>query len=213
MIDSKIIVIVDDHVITRRGMVEVLLDAIKDIDIHEFDTEESGLAFIQKNNSINLIIADLQLSLSAKSFCIPQLAKKIKVPYIIYSSFDNKIFIEEALKNNALGYICKRSESSQLIEGGTKALNGEKFICPIATASLERENLYWTPKPLSLSPSEKQLLKLYAMGMNSKSIIKKLKITENTLRSHRRHILARNSCNFEQAMFSYNEWFGTNDTE
>lgn len=208
MIESKIIVIIDDHGITRKGMVDILLDTIKDIDIVEFNEEESALNFIQKNNQIHLIITDLQLYLNQKSFNIPLLAKKLKLPYIIHTSFENKVFIEEAIKNNALGYICKRSEAIHLIQGVTKALNGEKYSCPIATASLDRENLNWEPIKLKLSPTEEEILQLYVNGMNTESILKTLKISKNTLHTHRRNIFSKNLCNFEQAIESFHLWHG-----
>lgn len=209
MIESKIITIVDDHSITRKGIVEVLLENIKDIDIHEFNDEEGALNFIQQNITLNLIITDLQLSLDGKSFNIPYLANKLKIPFIVYSSFENKIFIEEAIRNNAMGYICKRSEALHLLNGVTMALNGIHYSCPIATASLERENLYWEPKKLKLSFAEEQILKLYVDGMNTDEVIKHLKISENTLRTHRRHILSKNLCNFEQALYCFNLWNGS----
>ncbi len=209
MIESKIIVIVDDHGITRKGMVEVLLDTIKDIDIVEFNDEESALNFIQKNNQIHLIITDLQLYLNQKSFNIPLLAKKLKLPYIIHTSFENKVFIEEAIKNNAMGYISKRSETMHLIQGVTKALNGEKYTCPIVTASLDRENLNWEPIKLKLSPTEEEILQLYVNGMNTETILKTLKISNNTLHTHRRNIFSKNQCNFEQAIESFHLWHGS----
>jgi len=208
MIENKIIVIVDDHGITRKGMVEVLLDTIKDIDIVEFNDEESAINFIQKNNKIHLIISDLQLYFNQKSFNIPQLAKKLNLPYIIHTSFENKVFIEEAIKNNAMGYICKRSEAIHLIQGVTKALNGEKYTCPIATASLYRENLNWEPIKLKLSPTEEEILQLYVNGMNTESILKTLKISSSTLHTHRRNIFSKNQCNFEQAIESFHLWHG-----
>jgi DNA-binding NarL/FixJ family response regulator len=45
--------------------------------------------------------------------------------------------------------------------------------------------------------------------MNTAEIIKFLKISENTLRTHRRHILSKNLCNFEQALYSFNLWNGS----
>jgi len=208
MIENKIIVIVDDHGITRKGIVEVLLDTIKDIEIVEFNDEESAINFIQKNNKIHLIISDLQLYFNQKSFNIPQLAKKLNLPHIIHTSFENKVFIEEAIKNNAMGYICKRSETIHLIQGVTKALNGEKYTCPIASASLDRDNLNWEPIKLKLSPTEKEIMQLYVNGMNTESILKTLKISNSTLHTHRRNIFSKNQCNFEQAIESFHLWHG-----
>lgn len=209
MIESKIIVIVDDHSITRKGMVEVLLDTIKDIHIVEFNDEESAITYIQKKKETHLIITDLQLSLSGKSFNIPELAKKLKIPILIYTSFENKMFVEEALKNNVMGYIYKRSEFSYLVKGVLKALAGERYSCPIAEAVLERESFNWEPKKLKLSKTETQILQLYADGMNTETILKILKISNNTLHAHRRHIFIKNHCNFEQAMQCFNLWHGT----
>ncbi len=206
MIENRIILIIDDHHITRRGIHETILDNIKDIELIESESETGAIETIQKNKLINLIVSDLQLTQSGKSFIIPKLANKLKIPFIIFSAFENKIFIEEALKNNALGYIAKRSGSESLIKGINKALNGEKFICKISTDSLEKENLYWTPKPLILSPTEYSIVESYAHGMSTEMIIKKLNFSVNTLRTHRRNILNKNMCTFEQVIYSYNEW-------
>jgi len=209
MIDNRIILIVDDHNITRRGIYETIFDNIKDIDIIECDCEASAIEKIQKNKFINLIVTDLQLTQTGKSFNIPKLANKLNIPFIIFSAFENKIFIEESLKNNALGYIAKRSGSECLIEGINKAFQGEKYICKISTDSLEKENLYWNPKPLILSPTENFIIESYDHGMSTEMILKKFKFSENTLRTHRRNILNKNMCTFEQVIYSYNEWHRT----
>ncbi len=71
MIDNRIILIVNDHKITKRSIYETIFDNIKDIDIVDCDCEDSAIEKIQKNKFINLIGNNqlLRYPLSIHKFC------------------------------------------------------------------------------------------------------------------------------------------------
>lgn len=200
--NSKILII-DDHYVLTYGIEEIILNNIKDIEILKAYDESTAIALIKNIHDIDLVICDLNLGKTEKSFKILSETQHNAINTIVFTAYENKIFIEECKKYAVLSYVCKRSGEIELLKSIDQGLKGKSHFCPISINSMHQEHILFQPHQLELTTTEKALVKCWASGLSNNEIIENFKYNENTLRTHRRHILHKNKCNYEQLIASY----------
>lgn len=204
--ENRKILIIEDHQLMVLGIEELIINHIKDVEVFSANNEISAQAFIDHINRIDLIICDLQLHESGKSFNIITKANHLKIPIIVFSTFENPLFIEDCKARGILSYVCKRSGDLELLNAIKSGLLGLSSDCQIVSELLKQEILFPKTTKLSLTTTEKMLVKCWSSGMSNSDIIKRFNYNENTLRTHRRHILFNNNCTFEHLLASFNDY-------
>jgi DNA-binding NarL/FixJ family response regulator len=197
------ILLVDDHSVLLCGIEELILNNIRDVEILKAKDQITALTLINNISDLDLVICDLQLGETGKSFNLITQTQLNKQKTIVFTAYENKIYIEECIKLGILSYVCKRSGEFELLNSIIAGLNGESKHCPITINSFNQDFLLFRPFILILTKTEKALLKCWSSGMSNSDIVKKFNYNENTLRTHRRHILHKNKCNFEQLLANY----------
>jgi len=101
----------------------------------------------------------------------------------------------EMLKAGASGYILKGAKTSELINAVRIVQQGEIFLYPSMTQKLVQGYIQlaeWdNESEPSLSPREKEILRLLAEGYSNKEIAEKLVISPSTVHSHRGNIMEK----------------------
>lgn len=200
--NSKILII-DDHYVLTYGIEEIILNNIKDIEILKAYDESTAIALIKNIHDIDLVICDLNLGRTGKSYRILSETQRNDINTIVFTAYENKIFIEECKKYDILSYVCKRSGEIELLKSIEQGLKGKPHNCPISFNSIHQDYILFHPNKLVLTTTEKALVKCWASGLSNNEIIEKFNYNDNTLRTHRRHILHKNKCNYEQLIASY----------
>ena len=110
--------------------------------------------------------------------------------------------IKQALLSGAQGYILKSGEFEDLREA-LVATSGERVFVPPQTSSqteiplnyYDIANAEEPNDPLSpLSPREREIFHLLAIGLQNSGIAKKLFISPRTVETHRARIIQKLSC-------------------
>ena len=122
-----------------------------------------------------------------------------EVQVVMLTTFDNDDYIKEALKYGAVGYILKDIEPLDLIASIRAIASGSVLISPSVASKLFKQIQSFEDKkqfnedtssksiPVwmkSLSPREKDVLKLIAKGLTNRQIGDTLFIAEQTVRNH-----------------------------
>ncbi|MBD2674651.1 response regulator transcription factor, partial [Aphanizomenon flos-aquae FACHB-1416] len=118
---------------------------------------------------------------------------------LILTTFDDDEYVKAALQNGAMGYLLKDTPSEELavairaVNKGYSQLGPgivKKLITQFPANSLQ--NLTSVPANLpELTPREKEVLRLIAIGNNNREIAQKLYISEGTVKNHITNILNR----------------------
>lgn len=121
------------------------------------------------------------------------------VQVVMLTTFDNDDYIKEALRYGAVGYILKDIEPPDLIASIRAIASGSVLISPSVASKLfnqiqnfedkERSDEETSvdsipPWMKSLSPREREVLKLIARGLTNRQIAESLFIAEQTVRNH-----------------------------
>ncbi len=189
------ILIVDDHPMLRRGVIELLqLEAGFDA-IAEASSGQEALD-IAENLEPDLILLDLNMKGMDGIQTLKALRDKdIYSRVVIFSVSDDHDDVIRALKAGADGYVLKETEPEELVAYIRQAATGTMAISDKLAAVLASEiGNRKGSKDRSvegLTQRERQILKQIAAGMSNKMIADKLDIAEGTVKVHVKNLLKK----------------------
>lgn len=190
---SLTFVIVDDHSVVRRGLIQILKDEFMTVEVLEFGSAED---FLKARNKINpdLLISDISLPGRSGLDLLKQISvDSPDIPVLILSMHPEQQYALRAMKAGAKGYLTKESAAEELVIAVRKILDGKKFISA-SLAELVMDNLgqkeHQLPHEL-LSDREFEVLKLIATGKTVSEIAGILKLGVPTISTYRSRILEK----------------------
>ncbi len=192
--DKIKVLLVDDHAIMRDG-IRALLSLDNDIEI--IGEAGEGKEAIEKAQKLlpDVIIMDIAMpgmdGLEATRRIL-KLNPKAKV--LVLSQYDDKEYILSAIKAGSAGFIPKRALGSELVSAIHAVNRGESFLYPSAAAALikdYREQAHHADIYDTLTPREREVLKLIAEGHTGKEIAGMLFISLKTVMGHRSKIMEK----------------------
>ncbi|MEO5917811.1 MAG: response regulator transcription factor [Luteolibacter sp.] len=180
------LLIVDDHFFVRTGL-RSSLENEPDIELcGEASTAEEALERIG-TLAPDLVLLDLRLPDRDGLEVLEKLATMIRPPaVIVFSVDDSETDIARAVANNASGYLPKSAPRAELLAAIRKVAGGGRYFPPEIAMKL-REHRTRIP----LSPRESEILHLIVDGQPNKLIAAALGISENTVKLHVTHLLAK----------------------
>jgi DNA-binding NarL/FixJ family response regulator len=100
------------------------------------------------------------------------------------------VYVVEALKAGALGYVLKETGPSELLSAVQHVVQGERYLSPRISERLINVLLESTDKMpadpyQTLTNREREVLQMAAEGLNSSEIAKRLSISPRTAELHR----------------------------
>ncbi len=187
------ILIVDDHVIVREGLKQILVDTP---DMVVTDEAKNGEEALSKalGSDFDVVVLDIALPDKSGLEVLRQIRdRKPKLPVLMLSMYPEDQFALRALKAGASGYLNKESAPEELINALRKASNGAKYISDTLLEEIADTLDFTTERPAQeiLSDREFQVLCLIASGKSVKEIAGKLEINIKTVSTYRLRILEK----------------------
>jgi len=184
--------IVDDHPIIHDAL-KALLASEKNLSIDAMATSATEAMKVLKTATPDLIILDLSLGDSDGTYLIQKIhTRYTKIPVLVYSMSEEKLFGERVAEAGAQGNVMKTSKPSVLREAIYSILDGALFFSPEITRRIHLKDAGRPVAPASaldlLSNREMDIFKLIGEGLNSATISTRLKISKNTVDTHRINI-------------------------
>ena len=105
---------------------------------------------------------------------------------LMFTAFAERSLLTRGLESGAKGYILKEAPHQTLLRAIQKVADGDGYVDPAlmpAFLNKERENM--------LTAREREILQLLADGMSNADVAAKLFISQETVKSHVRHILSK----------------------
>jgi DNA-binding NarL/FixJ family response regulator len=186
---------VDDHQIVRHGMKTLLQDVPEIVISGEASNGQELLERIPSTDT-DIIIMDISLPDVSGIELTKQICKKYpKIKVLILSMYTKDIFITNAIKAGAKGYLPKNTTREELIKAIFEIYNGNEYYNDtISKAILGNyiSDIRQTKKPGDvLSVREKEILQMVAEGHLNQEIADKYFISIRTVESHKNHIMRK----------------------
>lgn len=201
-LESKSVLIVDDHALFREGLRRILSDA-GITDINEAASGKEAVRLVESFKP-DIILMDLYMPERSGMETAREIISKDPSATIVFLTVcEEDVTIAEALHAGARGYLVKSMHSQEIIDSLRLLLFGEiplpkpitHSILKQLTENVQRSatrvfNRVLTEKP-DLSPREKEVLIEIALGKSNKEIAQSLYISENTAKNHVSSILQK----------------------
>lgn len=188
------VLIVDDHLIVRKG-IRALLDRIEGIQVVGEAGEGQEAVERAEDCEPDVVLMDLVMpgvdGIEATRR-IAALRPQTRILALTSFASDEKVF--PALKAGALGYLLKDSSPEDLVRAIRQVARGESSLHPtIARKVLQELNRppKRPPTPDPLTVREVEVLRLVAEGLSNQEIADRLFVSEPTVRTHVSHILGK----------------------
>ena len=184
------VLIVDDHPLLREG-IAALISAEPDMQlVAEAATGREALAQFKLNRP-DVTLMDLQMpDMGGIEAIIAIRGEFPNARIIVLTTYTGDVQVLRALKAGARAYLLKGRVNAELLEVIRAVHRGQKRIPPEIAAELADH-----ATEDDLSPRELDVLRLVATGNGNREVAAKLSITEETVKNHVTHILAKLGAN------------------
>jgi len=199
------ILIADDHIFIRKGLVQILHDEFPSAAIEEAADADSVLKKIF-THSWDIVICDLNMPGRSGLEVVHEIKRHFpKLPVLILSMHTEEQYAVRSLKAGASGYVCKSSASAELITAVQRVLQGRKYITPATAEKLAADMLDNSGKQPHelLSDREFDVLKLIASGKAVSEIADILCLSVPTVSTYRARILTKMNLKTNAAITRY----------
>ena len=190
------VLIADDHALVRSGL-RALIAAEPDMEVVGEAADGALAAGLCLRLSPNVVLMDLTMPGCggvAATEDIRHACPAAKV--LVVTMHEDESYARQALLAGAAGYVLKKSMAEELIDAIRTVHRGQRHIAaPLADAIAAPDPATARRQPLRaldlLSPREREVVSLLALGHTNVEVAGRLHISEKTVETHRMHILEK----------------------
>ncbi len=187
------ILLVDDHPLFRKGMMQ-LLDSQDDLRVRgEAGNAGEALSAV-RSRRFDLAVVDVGLRGGANGI---ELTKSLKaeypdLPVLVVSMHDEALYAERSLRAGARGYVMKREALDSILQAVRSVIAGEIYISPSMTKRMLFDHIHGGGEARSaverLSDRELEVFQLIGEGHDMHEIARELHLSKKTVEAHRANI-------------------------
>ena len=178
--------IVDDHEVVREGLRLSLSRSPHIRVIGEAPDGATAVALTERRKP-DVVIMDVRMPGMDGLEATKQISEQTPdSAVLIFTAYSERSLLSRGLESGAKGYILKEAPHDTLLRAIEKVAGGETYVDPAlmpAFFTKDREDM--------LTSREREILKLLADGMSNADVAGKLYISQETVKSHVRHILTK----------------------
>jgi DNA-binding NarL/FixJ family response regulator len=187
------ILIADDHAVVRRGLREILADALPGAEFTEVVNGDEVLSHLGKSQT-SMLVLDINMPGRGGMDVLRDVKHTYpRLPVIILSCQPEDQYAVRCLRAGASAYINKESASEELALAATKILGGGRYVSPSLAEKLVASLDDSVDKPLHelLSDREHEVMKMIASGTPLTEIGERLHVSVKTISTYRARIMEK----------------------
>lgn len=186
------LVVVDDHALFRRGLVGLLSEMEDFVVVGEASNGEEALGVIAAQNP-DLVLLDVNMPGMGGIGTLQALQKQgLETSVLMLTISQQEEDLLGAIRAGAKGYLLKNAEPETLRSMIKQVMVGKSVLAPEVTGQvfrLVRSGQLGTTN--LLTDREAEVLRYLARGLTTSQTGMELFISENTVKTHIRHILEK----------------------
>lgn len=191
--DTIRVILADDHAVVRKGIREFLAESDEIEVIAEATDGEEAITLLEQHRP-DVVVLDIQMpKRNGIDVCRHVRAQQWPVGVLILTAFDDDPYVVAALQAGANGYVLKTADADDIIQAVRDVHEGKSALDPYVARKLMAQLTRRSPdQPVeSLTPREKDVLKLAARGYTNKAIGAQLHISDRTVQGHLANIFGK----------------------
>ncbi len=190
------VLIADDHAVLRAGL-RMLLDAEPDIEV--VGEARDGLEVLARVRALTPDVLLLDLAMPRMGGLevlgrIREVSPQTRV--LILTMHEEEEYLREALRAGSAGYVLKRAAAEELLSAIRAVYHGGVYLHPeharrLLEEMVDREVSKPEPETESLSPREREVLRLIALGYTNQQAADALYLSVKTVETYRARLMAK----------------------
>jgi two-component system invasion response regulator UvrY len=200
------VIVIDDHAIVRRGIVEILTERSELKVVSEAADYGQLRTQLRQHEDVDLLVMDLSLPGKDGIEILKALHGEYpRLKVLIVSMYPEEQYAVRAFKAGASGYLNKASAPEKLLEAVEQIAGGRKYVTPVIAQALIDQLAAPEDGPPHerLSDREFQVLKLIASGQRLSDIAGTLSLSPKTVSVYRARILEKMSMGNNSELVHY----------
>ena len=185
--DEITCLIADDHEVVREGLRLSLSRSPRIRVVGEARDGSTAITLAERRHP-NVVIMDVRMpgmdGLEATKILSERLPE---AAVLIFTAYSERSLLARGFDSGAKGYILKEAPHDTLVRAIERVASGETYVDPALMPAFlsgkDREDM--------LTAREREILQLLADGMSNADVAARLVISQETVKSHVRHILAK----------------------
>lgn len=178
--------IADDHEVVREGL-RLSLSRTPHVRVIGEASDGASAISLAERRRPNVVIMDVRMPGMDGIEATKALLEKVPTTAVlIFTAYGERSLLDRGLEAGAKGYILKEAPHHTLLRAIEKVASGEGYVDPALMPEFltrDREDM--------LTGREREILQLLADGMSNADVAARLFISQETVKSHVRHILAK----------------------
>jgi two-component system response regulator NreC len=194
------IVLADDHAAMRQSL-RMLLDGETDLVVlAETDSLNSVAEHVRAHHP-DVLVLDLGMPDHGSGIeALTRLSRESRgTSIVVLTMNDDPAFARRVLDNGAIALVLKELADADLPEAVRNASRGKRYLSPLLAARLAG----MTDNGDRLTPREREVLRLIALGHTSVEIAAKLGLSPRTIETHRARIHRKLGLDTRAELVSY----------
>jgi DNA-binding NarL/FixJ family response regulator len=187
------ILIADDHAVVRRGLKEILADALPDVEFSEAGNGDEVMSHLGKT-PIGLLVLDISMPGRSGMDVLRDVKHTYpRLPVIILSCQPEEQYAVRCLRAGAAAYINKESAPEELAIATKKILSGGRYVSTSLAEKLIANLDDSAGKPMHelLSDREFEVMNMIAAGVPLTEIGDRLHVSVKTISTYRARIMEK----------------------
>jgi DNA-binding NarL/FixJ family response regulator len=188
------VLIADDHALVRAG-IRALVERIDGVVVVGEAGKGSEALELVRQLGPDLLLLDITMPDGNGFDVLDQLTKLYpEIRVIVLTVHEAGEYAIRAVREGAAGYLPKSAASTELEDAIRTVVSGKRYISPeTAQNTIIEQGRGATKRDLlaTLSPRQREVLRLIAEGRTTKQIARELEISVKTVETHRAQLMER----------------------
>ena len=192
--------LVDDQTMIRAGFKSLLGKDPRFQVVGDTGDPRLGVELVGESKP-DVMLLDISMPGLSGIDAIPMLRKvSPKTKIVMLTHHEGETFVEQALRAGADGYLSKDSEPAELTLALESVCKGNMFLSPKVAGSLMHrsrtpgETSLHRGRLESLTPREREVFQLLALGKSNKEVARALEMSVGTAKKHRENLQRKLEC-------------------
>ena len=187
MPDEITVLVVDDHEVVREGL-RISLSRSPRIRVVGEAADGAAAVELALRRAPDVVVMDVRMP-GLDGFEAAQLLaeKGSEAKVLIYTAHIDRAVVGRGFDPTVKGYVLKESPCDTLVRGIEQIAGGEQYVDPALLPTF----LATHDQAEVLTPREQEILQLLADGASNADVAERLFISQETVKSHVRHILTK----------------------